>query len=99
MGLWKKIDEIMRLRKWNDSILAQNSGIPASTISSARNRNSDISYTMIVAFANAFGMTASQLVAEEGEAVVLTSLQERWLFVASLIGEDKAEKLIEVFTE
>ena len=69
-------------RGWTEYQLAERSGLPQSTISSWYRQNIIPPLPSLEKISTAFGMTLSQLLAEDGEAVSLTDLQkellERW---------------------
>ncbi len=69
-------------RGWTEYQLAERSGLPQSTISSWYRKNMIPTLPSLEKISTAFGMTLSQLLAEDGEAVSLTDLQkellERW---------------------
>ena len=69
-------------RGWTEYQLAERSGLPQSTISSWYRKNMVPSVPSLKKICDAFGISLSQLFAEEGEAVVLTEGQrevlEKW---------------------
>lgn len=69
-------------RGWTEYQLAERSGLPQSTISSWYRKNMIPTIPSLEKICMAFGITLSQLFAEEGTAVYLTESQtallERW---------------------
>lgn len=69
-------------RRWTEYQLAERSGLPQSTISSWYRRNMIPTVPSLEKICSAFGITLSQLFAEEEHAVSLTDSQrellERW---------------------
>lgn len=69
-------------RGWTEYQLAERSGLPQSTISSWYRKKMVPTIPSLEKICIAFGITLSQLFAEEGESVSLTSSQakllERW---------------------
>lgn len=69
-------------RGWTEYQLAENSGLPQSTISSWYRKNMIPTVPSLEKICNAFGITLSQLFAEENAVVSLTDSQrmllERW---------------------
>lgn len=69
-------------RGWTEYELAERSGLPQSTISSWYRKNMVPTVPSLEKICNAFGITLSQLFAEEDTAVSLTDSQrqllERW---------------------
>lgn len=69
-------------RSWTEYQLAENSGLPQSTISSWYHKNMIPTVPSLEKICNAFGITLSQLFAEENAVVSLTDSQrmllERW---------------------
>jgi len=76
------ITELRLDRGWSEYQLAEKSGLPQSTISSWYRKRMVPSTQSLEKISAAFGITLSQLLAEEGEAVILTEEQrvllERW---------------------
>lgn len=74
-------------RGWTEYQLAERSGLPQSTISSWYRKNMIPTVPSLVKICDAFGITLSQLFAEESDAVVLTASQrkllERWSRLSS----------------
>ena len=69
-------------RGWTEYQLAERSGLPQSTISSWYRRNMVPTVPSLEKVCAAFGITLSQLFAEDGEPVTLTASQrellDRW---------------------
>ena len=70
-------------RGWTEYQLAERSGLPQSTISSWYRKNMVPTVPSLEKVCAAFGITLSQLFAEDGEPVTLTSSQRvllaRWV--------------------
>ena len=76
------IVEYRQARGWSEYQLAEESGLPQSTISSWYRKNMMPSLQSLEKICIAFGISLSQLFAQEGEAMELTGEQrlllERW---------------------
>ena len=66
-------------RGWTEYQLAERSGLPQSTISSWYRKNLIPTIPSLEKICNAFGITLSQLFAEDDGAVSLTSSQKKLL--------------------
>ena len=69
-------------RGWTEYQLAERSGLPQSTISSWYRKNMMPTIPSLIKICDAFGITLSQLLASDSDAVTLTpsqiALLERW---------------------
>ena len=74
-------------RKWTEYQLAERAGLPQSTISSWYRKNMIPSVPSLEKICLAFGITLSQLFAEENEPVTLTASQKELLEVWSRLTE------------
>lgn len=83
MDVIKKIDALMRERKWSDYKLASESGLSSSTIANIHRRNTVPSVSTLEAICSAFGLTLSQFFADGKQTVPLSKEQqdlfERWI--------------------
>lgn len=66
-------------RGWTEYQLAEQSGLPQSTISSWYRKNMIPTLPSLEKIAGAFGMTLPQLLAEEGDPITLTEDQRQLL--------------------
>ena len=66
-------------RNWTEYQLAERSGLPQSTISSWYRKNLIPTIPSLEKICNAFGITLSQLFAEDDTAVSLTASQKKLL--------------------
>ena len=73
------ISEYREERGWTEYQLAENSGLPQSTISSWYRKNMVPTIPSLEKICDAFGITLSQLFAGDGEAVALTETQQELL--------------------
>ena len=73
------ISEYREERGWTEYQLAENSGLPQSTISSWYRKNMMPTIPSLEKICDAFGITLSQLFAEKSEAVALTQTQQELL--------------------
>lgn len=80
-------------RGWTEYWLAEQSGLPQSTISSWYCKGAMPSLASLQKICKAFGITLSQLFAEEGEAVTLTDAQRKLLKRFSALTEDQQAAL------
>lgn len=76
------ISEYRQDRGWSEYQLAEESGLPQSTISSWYRKGMTPTIASLEKICGAFGITLSQLFAEDGDLVSLTESQktllERW---------------------
>ena len=77
-----KIVEYRDARNWSEYQLAEKAGIPQSTINSWYRKNIIPSIASLGKICDALGISVSQLLADENEALVLTAdqrvLLEKW---------------------
>lgn len=73
------ITELRQQRGWTEYQLAERAGLPQSTISSWYRKNLIPTLPSLEKICAAFGITLSQLFAEEGDPVELTGEQRRLL--------------------
>lgn len=76
-------------RGWSEYQLAERSGLPQSTISSWYRKNMVPSIPSLKKICDAFGITLSQLFAEEDAPVSLTASQKQLLEKWSRLTEDQ----------
>ena len=76
-------------RGWTEYQLAEHSGLPQSTISSWYRKNMIPTVPSLQKICQAFGITLSQLFAESGEPVSLTTSQKKLLDRWSRLTEDQ----------
>lgn len=76
-------------RNWTEYQLAERSGLPQSTISSWYRKNLIPTIPSLEKICNAFGITLSQLFAEEDSAVSLTASQKKLLERWTRLSEDQ----------
>ena len=85
------ITELREARGWSEYQLAEQSGVPQSTISSWYRKNVIPTLPPLMKICDVFGITLSQLFAGTGDSVMLTSQQKELLQVwAKLTSEQKA---------
>ena len=90
------ITEYRQARGWTEYQLAERSGLPQSTISSWYRKNMVPTIPSLEKICDAFGITISQLFAENGDAVVLTKSQKRLLERWARLSEDQQEILFQL---
>lgn len=73
------ITEYRQQRGWTEYQLAEHSGLPQSTISSWYRKKLTPSIPSLEKICGAFGITLSQLFADEADAVTLTEAQKELL--------------------
>lgn len=83
-------------RHWTDYMLAERTGIPQSTVSSWFNKNAVPSLPSLEKVCQAFGITLSQLFAGEGDAVILTTDQQKLLSCWSCLTEKQQQVIFQV---
>lgn len=91
------LSEIVRLRAargWSEYQLAEMSGLPQSTISSWYRKQVLPSVPSLEKICVAFGITVSQLFAQEQDAVVLTDRQKDLLNCFTNLDEEQQNALL-----
>ena len=76
-------------RNWTEYQLAERSGLPQSTISSWYRKNLIPTIPSLEKICNAFGITLSQLFAEDDTAVSLTASQKKLLECWTRLSEEQ----------
>ncbi len=84
-----RITEYREARGWTEYQLAERSGLPQSTISSWFRKGMMPTIPSLEKICIAFGITISQLFANENELVSLTSTQRKLLESWSRLDEEK----------
>ena len=85
------LDRIAKYREdrgWTEYQLSERSGLPQSTISSWYRKNMVPTIPSLEKICAAFGITLSQLLADEGELVSLTPMQRKLLDRWSRLDEE-----------
>lgn len=94
MNILSVITEYRKQRGWTEYQLAEQSGLPQSTISSWYRKNMVPSVPSLEKICAAFGITLSQLFAEGSEPVALTESQKQLLHSwTGLTGEQQGALL------
>jgi len=75
-SILEKITYLRQQKGWSEYQLAENSGMPQSTVSSWYRKDMAPTVVSLQKIADAFGITLSQLVATEGDPVSLTPRQQ-----------------------
>ena len=83
------ITEYRVARGWTEYQLAEKSGLPQSTISSWYRKNMVPTIPSLEKICTAFGITLSQLFAEDDSPVSLTESQQKLLDCWSKLSEDQ----------
>ena len=83
------ITQYRQARGWTEYQLAERSGLPQSTISSWYRKNMIPTVPSLEKICNAFGITLSQLFAEEDSVVSLTPAQRRLMEVWARLSEEQ----------
>lgn len=83
------ISEYRMARGWTEYQLAENSGLPQSTISSWYRKNMIPTVPSLEKICTAFGISLSQLFAEGDEPVSLNESQRKLLEVWSRLSEEQ----------
>lgn len=81
-------------RGWTEYQLAEESGLPQSTISSWYRKNMVPTITSLEKICDAFGITLSQLFAEGDDPVALTSSQKKLLESWSRLSAQQQEAVL-----
>lgn len=90
-GYLKTILKYREIRGWSEYQLAEQSGLPQSTISSWYRKNASPSIVSLEKICVAFGITLSQLFAEEETTVSLTESQKKLLERWAGLSEEQQE--------
>lgn len=88
------ITQYREARGWTEYQLAERSGLPQSTISSWYRKNMMPSISSLEKICTAFGITLSQLFAENNAPVSLTESQKKLLEHWSKLSEDQQAVLL-----
>jgi len=88
------ITQYREARGWTEYQLAERSGLPQSTISSWYRKNMMPSISSLEKICTAFGITLSQLFAENNAPVSLTESQKKLLEHWSKLSEDQQAALL-----
>ena len=83
------ITEYRQARGWTEYQLAEHSGLPQSTISSWYRKNMVPTLPSLEKICTAFGVTLSQLFAEEEEPISLTATQKKLLECWAKLNEEQ----------
>lgn len=83
-------------RGWTEYQLAERSGLPQSTISSWYRKEIVPTVPSLEKICNAFGITLSQLFAEDEEAVTLTDPQKKLLRYWARLSKEQQEAVIKL---
>lgn len=83
------ITQYRQARGWTEYQLAEKSGLPQSTISSWYRKNMVPTIPSLEKICTAFGITLSQLFAEDDSPVSLTESQQKLLDCWSKLSEDQ----------
>lgn len=81
-------------RGWSEYQLAENAGLPQSTISSWYRKNMVPTVPSLEKICDAFGITLSQLFAEGESLVELTDIQKRMLSRLLVLSPDQQDALL-----
>ena len=88
------IEKMRTSRGWTEYQLAENSGLPQSTISSWYRKSLVPTIPSLEKICDAFGITLSQLFAEGEDAVSLTTSQKRLLESWSRLTAEQQEAFL-----
>ena len=83
------ITQYRQARGWTEYQLAEKSGLPQSTISSWYRKNMIPTVPSLEKICNAYGITLSQLFAEEDTLVSLTPSQQKLIEAWTKLNEDQ----------
>ncbi len=81
-------------RGWTEYQLAERSGLPQSTISSWYRKNMVPSIPSLEKICDAFGITLSQLFAEDDEPISLTETQQKLLKCWARLSKEKQDAVL-----
>lgn len=89
------ITNLREARGWTEYQLAENAGLPQSTISSWYRKKMIPTVPSLMKICNAFGITLSQLFSDEDSLFELTDMQKRLLSCWSCLNLKQQEALLE----
>lgn len=81
-------------REWTEYQLAEKSGLPQSTISSWYRKNMVPTVQSLEKICNAFGITLSQLFADDEDMVSLTVNQKKLLAIWTKLNEEQQDIIL-----
>ena len=93
-SILNKITALREARGWTEYQLAESSGLPQSTISSWYRKNMIPSVPSLYKICSAFGITLSQLFAEDDDYRDLTMDQKELLACWSCLSREQRESLL-----
>lgn len=96
MDVIAKINKLKNEHGWTEYQLAQNSGVPQSTISSWHRNNNIPTITTLELICKAFGITMSQFFAESNIPLDLTDEQKEILEKWNMLDEKKKKVVIQL---
>ena len=99
MDVIKRIDDLMKERKWTDYKLSQESGLSSSTIANIHRRNTIPSITTLEAICDAFGITLSQFFNDNTQYVQLNNEQQQLYRIWLSLTEKQKQLIYELIKE
>ena len=99
MDILSKIRELQGERDWTDYKLAQEAGIPLTTLSAIFSRKNTPKLETLQCICNAFGLTFAQFFLEDEKIEVLSDTEKEMLKVFRKLSPKQKKALISVFTE
>lgn len=94
MDVLKRVLELRKRRGWTEYRLAEESGLPQSTISSWYRKRMTPSVASLEKICGGFGITLSQFFSEEGEVVALAEQQHELLDLFDTLSPAQKQALI-----
>lgn len=99
MDILSKIRELQGERDWTDYKLAQEAGIPLTTLSAIFSRKNTPKLETLQCICNAFGLTFAQFFLEDEKIEVLSDTEKEMLQVFRKLSPKQQKALISVFIE
>ena len=99
MDILSKIRELQGERDWTDYKLAQEAGIPLTTLSAIFSRKNTPKLDTLQCICNAFGLTFAQFFLEDEKIEVLSETEKEMLQVFRKLSPKQQKALISVFIE
>lgn len=99
MDILSKIRELQGERDWTDYKLAQEAGIPLTTLSAIFSRKNTPKLETLQCICNAFGLTFAQFFLEDEKIEVLSETEKEMLQVFRKLSPKQQKALISVFIE
>lgn len=99
MDILSKIKILQGERNWTDYKLAQEAGLPLTTLSAIFTRKNTPRVETLQSICNAFGLTLSQFFLENEQIEILSDTEKEMLTVFRKLSQKRQQALIDLFNE